>query len=119
VHNWDYKPEVARTELCRLIAKLDLPLGIDDTDAWEEYIQRAHNPRFTRLSRQSTTRDLGKLFTKRHNMLKNHVLSGASSIALTSDIWSENAKEDYISVVAHYMSVDWELQEKGNWPQVD
>jgi hypothetical protein len=45
-------------------------------------------------------------------MLKNHVLSGASSIALTSDIWSGNAKEDYISVVAHYVSVDWELQKK-------
>jgi hypothetical protein len=109
VHNWDYKPEVARIELCRLIAKLDLPLGIGDPDAWEEYIQRAHNPRFIRVSRQSTTRDLGKLFTERRNMLKNHVLSGASSIALTSDIWSGNAKEDYNSVVAHYVSADWEL----------
>jgi hypothetical protein len=25
VYNWDYKPDVARSELCRLIAKLDLP----------------------------------------------------------------------------------------------
>jgi hypothetical protein len=37
-------------------------------------------------------------------MLKNHVLHGASSIALTFDIWSGNAKEDYISVVAHFVS---------------
>jgi hypothetical protein len=40
------------------------------------------------------------------------VLPGASSIALTSDIWSGNAKEDYISVVAHYVSADWELHKK-------
>jgi hypothetical protein len=40
------------------------------------------------------------------------VLPGASSIALTSDIWSGNSKEDYISVVAHYVSADWELQKK-------
>jgi hypothetical protein len=39
-------------------------------------------------------------------------LAGASSVALTSDIWSDNAKEDYISVVAHYLSADWELQKK-------
>jgi hypothetical protein len=45
-------------------------------------------------------------------MLKNHVLFGASSIALTSNIWSGNAKEDYISVVTHYVSADWELQKK-------
>ncbi|XP_066323573.1 zinc finger BED domain-containing protein RICESLEEPER 2-like [Miscanthus floridulus] len=48
VYNWDYKPEVARSELCRLITKLDLPLGIGETDAWEEYIVRAHNPRFVK-----------------------------------------------------------------------
>ena len=45
-------------------------------------------------------------------MLKNSVLSAASSVALTSDIWSGNAKEDYISVVPHFVSADWELQKK-------
>ena len=45
-------------------------------------------------------------------MFKNHILRGASSIGLTSDIWSGNAKEDYISVVAHFVSADWELQKK-------
>jgi hypothetical protein len=38
------------------------------------------------------------------------MLSVGSSLALTSDIWSDNAKEDYISVIAHYVSADWELQ---------
>ena len=33
--------------------------------------------------------------------------SSVSSVALTSDIWSGKAKEDYISVVAHYVSFDW------------
>ena len=89
-----------------MIARLDLPLGIGEIDVWEEYIVRAHNPKFTKVSRQTTTRDLSKLFTERRNMLKNSVLSGASSVTLTSDIWSGNAKEDYISVVAHFVSVD-------------
>ena len=48
-------------------------------------------------------------------MRKNSMLFAASSIALTSDIWSGNAKEDYISVVAHFVSADWELQKKGYW----
>jgi len=33
LHNWVYDPTVARTELCRLIARLDLPLGIGETQA--------------------------------------------------------------------------------------
>jgi hypothetical protein len=40
------------------------------------------------------------------------VLPGAFSVFLTSDIWSGNAKEDYISVVAHYVSANWEMQKK-------
>jgi len=40
------------------------------------------------------------------------VLSAASSVALISDIWSGNAKKDYISVVAYFVSADWELHKK-------
>jgi hypothetical protein len=40
------------------------------------------------------------------------VLPAASSVALISDIWSGNAKEDYISVVAHYVNANWELQKR-------
>ena len=112
MHNWDYKPDVAGSELCRLIARLDLPLGIGETEAQEEYIVCAHNPRFVKVSRQTTIRDHSKLFIERRNILKNSVLSVVSSVALTSDIWSGNAKEDCISVVAHYVSADWELQKK-------
>jgi hypothetical protein len=64
------------------------------------------------VSRQTTTRDISKLFIERRNILKNSVLSAASSVALTSDIWSGNAKKHYISVVTHYVSADWELQKK-------
>jgi hypothetical protein len=31
-----------------------------------------------------------------------------SSIHLTSDIWSSNAKKDYIIVVAHFVNTNWE-----------
>lgn len=96
--NWEYKPEVARVELCKLIARLDLPLSVADNDAWDDYIQCAHNPRHVRVSRFSTSRDLEKLFIDTINNLKHIVFPGVNSICLTSDIWSGNAKEDYITV---------------------
>jgi hypothetical protein len=51
---------------------------------------------FSKVSRQTTTRDLAKLFVERRDVLKNYVLPGTHSISLTSDIWSGNAKKDYI-----------------------
>jgi hypothetical protein len=44
--------------------------------------------------------------------LKDTLLYSLSSLCLTSDIWSGNAKEDYISVVAHFVNADWELEKR-------
>jgi hypothetical protein len=65
VTTWEYKPDVAHKELCHLIARLDWPLGFGYESAFEEYIQHAHNPRFTSVSRRTTTRDLHKYWLGR------------------------------------------------------
>ena len=46
VRDWDDTPDVAHFELCCLIAKLDHPLEIGETNAIEEYIQHPHSPCF-------------------------------------------------------------------------
>jgi hypothetical protein len=84
VHNCEYSPDVARTQLCRLIARLDLPLCFGESDAFEEYITTAHYLRFCNISRQTTTRDFAKYFNDRHAHLVECVKS-ISSVALTSD----------------------------------
>jgi hypothetical protein len=111
VRNWDYNPDVAHIELDRLIARLDLPLGIDAYDAFVEYIRRAHNPRYNHVCRQTTTTDFVKHFNQTHTLMME-CLSTCTSIAITSDIWNDNAKEDYLSVVAHFINSDWELEKK-------
>ncbi|CAN6309858.1 unnamed protein product [Urochloa humidicola] len=111
VHLWEYSPEVARSQLCRLIARMDLPISFGESDAFKKYFQIADNPRFTGVSRQTTTRDIAKYFNDRRSKLIDS-LNVVSSVALTSDIWSGNAKEDYLSVVAHYVNFDWQLEKR-------
>jgi hypothetical protein len=41
--------------------------------------------------------------------------SSVSFVALTSNIWFGKAKEDYISVVAHYVNSDRGLEKKVAW----
>ena len=80
-----------------------------ESDAFEEYITIAYNPRFAKVSRQTTTRDFAKYFNDHHDQIVE-CLKSVSSIILTSGIWSSNAKEDYLSVVAHYVNADWQLE---------
>jgi len=33
-------------------------------------------------------------------------------VCLTSNIWSGKAKEDYLSIFAHYRNPDWQLEKR-------
>ena len=113
MRNWEYCPMRARTELCRLLARVDVPISFGECPAFQEYINNAHNPKFQAVSTQTTTRDLTKMFSDRKSKLVE-VLSADSvnCVCLTSDIWSGKAKEDYLSVVAHYINPDWQLEKR-------
>ncbi|WVZ77162.1 hypothetical protein U9M48_025060 [Paspalum notatum var. saurae] len=106
------KKEKDAHELCRLIARLDLPLCFGESDAFQGYITNAHNPKFVKSSRQTTARDLIGLYNNRVEQLVDVLKNSVSSVALTSDIWSGKAKEDYISMVALFVNSDWCLEKR-------
>ncbi|WVZ90950.1 hypothetical protein U9M48_037200 [Paspalum notatum var. saurae] len=110
LQHWQYSPTVARTELARLIARDDLPLWNSSTVAFQEYINRAHNPRFVYVSRQITARDMIKLYNDRKVNLIDALKTDVSSVCLTSDIWAGKAKEDYLSVFGHFGNSKWQLE---------
>ncbi|XP_066333587.1 zinc finger BED domain-containing protein RICESLEEPER 2-like [Miscanthus floridulus] len=113
VRHWEYNADVARVELVRMLARLDLPLLIGETDAFKDYIKTAHNPAFAPVSKQTTARDLFKHFNgKREKLMTCLQDNVVSSVAVTSDIWSGKAKEDYLSVVAHFINADWQLEKR-------
>ena len=106
MRNWEYCPLRARTELCRFLSRVDVAISLGESAAFEEYIVNAHNPRFKAVSTQTTTRDLAKMFSDRKSKLVEVLSSDAiNCVCLTSDIWSGKAKEDYLSVVAHYINL--------------
>jgi hypothetical protein len=91
-----------------LLARVDVPISFGESAAFEEYINNAHNPKFQAVSTQTTTRDLAKMFYDRKSKLVEVLASDSvNCVYLTSDIWSGKAKEDYLSVVAHYINPDW------------
>ena len=52
-----------------------------------------------------------KYYTDRRKVIADCLLSYLS-IAITSNIWSSNAKEDYLSVVSHCINKDWMLEKR-------
>jgi hypothetical protein len=107
MRTWEYCPIVACTELVRLVSRLDVPICMGETDAFYDYIRNAHNPKFVPVSRQTTTRDIVKYFTdKKAKLIETLSSSAINCVFLTSDIWSGNTKENYLSMVAYYINPD-------------
>ena len=48
--NWEYCHVVARTELVRLLARLDVRISMGEIDAFEEYIRTARNFKYVLVS---------------------------------------------------------------------
>ena len=105
VRNFNYDSNEARRGLCHVIAAHDLPLGFGEYPAVVDWIQTCHNPQYHPVSRQTTSRDMKKLAKKMQKEIKEEFANCTFSVSLTSDIWSGRAKQDYLSVVAHYVTM--------------
>ena len=57
---------------------------------------------------------IGKLLLKKYEnavaVLKNKLAQDVVAMSLTSDIWTSNAMEAYMSVTAHFITPGWEIQ---------
>ena len=53
-----------------------------------------------------------RYYNERRNKIKELFSTCTFSMALTSDIWSGRAREDYLSVVAHYVNDDWVMKKR-------
>lgn len=96
---------------CHMIARLDLPLGIGAYDAFVDYTKHAHNPRFISICRQTTTRNGFKLFNNTHTFLIDY-FNACSTIAILYDICNGYTKEDYLSMVSHFVNSNQGLEKR-------
>ena len=87
-------------------------LGFGESPAFAEYIRTAHTPDFQTVSRQTTSRNMKTIAKAGLLAVKEELGSSTFSVSITYDIWSGRVKQDYISVVAHYVNRNWELQKR-------
>ena len=87
---------------------LDLrPVYMVECEGFREFLA-CLEPGYTVLSRKLIT----GMIRRKHEVCKERLcekLKMASSVALTTDIWTSRATQAYITVSAHYITEGWEL----------
>ena len=107
-----YDPNRARELHAKYIASAQLPLGLAEDPAFEEYIRQAYNPQFKAVSRNTIRADCIKTFTEMRQKLIHEFNTFHASVACTSDIWTGRTRSGYICVTAHYVDRSWQFQKR-------
>jgi len=101
------RQDKANSLLTKFIVTNMLPISLVDDEAFSEFIHYLE-PDYQVPCRQTFCARLDGLKTERAKAVKTE-LASASSVAVTTDIWTSVANEPYISLTAAYITPDWRL----------
>lgn len=96
-------------KLSVMVAKLMLPFSIVDGPEFVEFV-KSLNARYKVPSRKYIS---DTAIPKKYNEMKAKVISDlktSDSISLTTDAWSSNTMDSYLSLTAHFITPSWKLQ---------
>ena len=100
-----FDPNRSIEAVAQLIVGAELPISFGENPFFEQFM-RTFVPNYQTVSRVTIRFDILKLFERKKLELFDEFKMGTFSVALTSDVWSGRAKQDYVRVVAHYIDGD-------------
>lgn len=88
--------------LAQVICAVELPINFGENPTFPAYVQH-FVPNYKFVSRNTTRMNINQYFNKKKTALQEELSRDTFSVALTSD---------YVSVVAHYIYCNWQLQKR-------
>ncbi|KAM0926139.1 hypothetical protein ACQ4PT_003946 [Festuca glaucescens] len=76
---------------------------------WFNVLMKTLNPSYQKMSRTTIKNECMRIFQSRKETLKKE-LKHDNKISLTCDLWTSNQTLCYMSLVAHYIDSDWNMQ---------
>ena len=101
--------ESAITDLIVEFVARDLhPLSLVEGDGFKQLMVYVE-PGYKVLSRTHIT----KICRKKYDAIKEKLLASlrmASSVTLTTDIWTSRATQAYLTLTSHFLTADWKME---------
>ncbi|XP_051976953.1 zinc finger BED domain-containing protein 4-like [Xyrauchen texanus] len=94
--------------ILNMIVKDMRPLSLVDGEGFREMVS-TFNPGYIIPSRTYFTRLMEQKYEKTCQKVKETIQEGRSFIALTTDIWTSLATEEYLGVTCHFITEDWKM----------
>uniref|UniRef100_A0A803NE93 hAT-like transposase RNase-H fold domain-containing protein n=1 Tax=Chenopodium quinoa TaxID=63459 RepID=A0A803NE93_CHEQI len=103
--------DIVREMLSIAVVKHDLPFQFAEYSAVRKLINYI-NPDVKLVSRNTLKADVLKMFKREKDKLKEELSVVKGRISLTSDCWTSITTDGYMSLTAHFVDNQWNLQKK-------
>jgi hypothetical protein len=101
-----------REELARFMIADELPISFAESRYFTRFVQKALNPQYRPVSRNTCKADMLKVFRRFKDELINQFSTVNFTIACTSDLWTGCNDLSYFCVTAHYIDNQWQLNKR-------
>ncbi|KAM3384201.1 hypothetical protein ACQJBY_008702 [Aegilops geniculata] len=94
-----------------MIIEDELPFAFGEKSGFKKFMSKAC-PRFSVPSRRTCTRDVVRTYFEQKAKLKIFFKEQCERVCLTTDGWTSQQKDSYMTITAHFICKEWKLHKK-------
>ncbi|GJU15775.1 retrovirus-related pol polyprotein from transposon 297 family protein, partial [Tanacetum coccineum] len=107
-----FDENISRQDLAEMIIVHEYPLVMVEHHGFRKFV-RGLQPLFTVPCRNTVKSDVFKIYDFKKQKTMRILEKNASRIAITTDMWtSSNQKKGFMTITAHYIDDNWNLQSR-------
>jgi hypothetical protein len=111
VGTWKFDPDLFRSAFAEMVILDEEPFGLGEKPGFRKFISIIC-PRFEIPSRRTCSRDVVQLYFEHKARLKMFFQEHCKRVCLTTDGWTSQKGDSYMTVTAHFIDNDWCLHKK-------
>jgi hypothetical protein len=106
-----FYPEAIRKAIAEMIIEDELPFATSEKSGFRKLMSIAC-PRFSMPSRRMATRDAVGIYFEEKAKLKLFMKQSCQRACITTDCWTSQQQDGYMTITAHFIDGDWKLHKK-------
>ena len=108
---WRFDQEALREAFAEMVIEDEQPFCFGEKPGLKKFLSKAC-PRFQVPSRRTCTRDIVRIYFEDKAKLKKLFADSCQRVCLTTDAWTSQVQDGYMTVTASFIDESWNLHKK-------
>jgi hypothetical protein len=108
---WRFDQGALREAFAQMVIEDEQPFCFGEKPGLTKFLAKAC-PRFERPSRRTCTRDIVRIYFEEKAKLKKFFKDSCQRVCLTTDCWTSQVQDPYMTITASFIDANWKLHKK-------